>query len=74
MQVGNITKAATYKSLLHLSHKNIQLLFLWQCFLIFFIRKKLTDEFWGLHKNMNCAFPLNNDWVTLLMNIDKPFS
>ena len=23
-----------------------------------FIRQTLTDDFWGLHKNMNCAFPL----------------
>ena len=23
------------------------------------MRKKLTDDFGGLRKNMNCAFPLN---------------
>ena len=57
-EVGNITKVATFKSFLHNSYKNTQLLFLWQCFLIFFLRQTLTDDFWGLHKNMNCAFPL----------------
>ena len=35
IEVGNITKAATFKSFLHLSYKNTQILFLWQCFLIF---------------------------------------
>ena len=23
------------------------------------MRHTLTGDFWGLHKNMNCAFPLN---------------
>ena len=23
-----------------------------------FMKQTLTDDFWGLHKNMNCAFPL----------------
>ena len=22
------------------------------------MRQTLTDNFWGIHKNMNCAFPL----------------
>ena len=35
IEVGNITKAATFKSFLQLSCKNTQLLFLWQCFLKF---------------------------------------
>ena len=26
-----------------------------------FIRQALTDDFWGLHKNINCAFPLNRE-------------
>ena len=43
MEVGNIRKAATFKSFLHLSYKIT--LFLWQCFLIFFMRKKWTDDF-----------------------------
>ena len=25
-----------------------------------FVRQTLTDDFGGLHKNMNCAFPLRN--------------
>ena len=24
------------------------------------MRQTLTDDFWGLHKNMNCAFPLKS--------------
>ena len=52
MEVKNITRAATFKSFLHLSYENTQLLF-------FVMRKTLTDYFWWLHKNMNCAFPLN---------------
>ena len=59
MEVGNITEAATFKSFLHLNYKNTQLLFLWEWFLILFNDKTLTDDFWGLHKNMNCAFPLS---------------
>ena len=35
IEVRNITKVATFKSSLHWSYKNLQLLFLWQCFLIF---------------------------------------
>ena len=32
---------------------------MWQCFLIIFMRQTLTNDFWGLRKNANCAFPLN---------------
>ena len=59
MEIDNVTKAATFKSFLHQSYKNTQLLFLWQCFLSIFMRQTSTDDFWGLHKNMNCAFPLS---------------
>ena len=52
-------KSGYFKSFLHLSYKNIPLLFLWQCFLIFFMRKKLTNDFCGFHKNMNCLFLLS---------------
>ena len=45
MEVENITKAATFESFLHLRYKNI------------LMRQTLTDDFWGFHKNMNCAFP-----------------
>ena len=58
MEVWNITKAATFKSSLHLSYKNTQLLFLWTVLFNIFIRQTLSDDFWGLHKYMNCAFPL----------------
>ena len=36
MEVGNITKAATFKSFLHLSYKNAQRRFLWQCLCHYF--------------------------------------
>ena len=58
MEVGNVTKAATFKNFLHLSYKNTQLLFFVTVLFNIFIRQTLTDDFWGLHKNMNCAFPL----------------
>ena len=32
MEVGNITKGATFKCFLHVSYKTILLLFLWRCF------------------------------------------
>ena len=35
MKVGNIAKAATFKIFCQLSYESTQLLFLWQCFLIF---------------------------------------
>ena len=57
MEVGNITKAAAFKSFLHQSYKNTQILFLTVLF-NFFMRQTLTNDFWGLHKNINCAFPL----------------
>ena len=43
-------QAATFKSFLHQSYKSTQLLFLWQCFVIIFMRQTLTDYFWWLHK------------------------
>ena len=58
MEVKNITKAATFKTFLHLSYKNTQLLFLWTVRFNFFMVQTLIDDFLGLHKNMNYAFPL----------------
>ena len=58
MEVGNITKAATFKSFFHLSYKNTQLLFFVTVLFDIFMRQTLTDDFRGLHKKMNCAFPL----------------
>ena len=31
------------------------------------MRQTLTDNFWGIHKNINCAFPLR----TSLVNVNK---
>ena len=58
MEVKNITKAATFKTFLHLSYENTQLLFLWTVRFNFFMIQTLIDDFLGLHKNMNYAFPL----------------
>ena len=58
MEVGSITKAASFESFLHLRYKNTQLTFLVTVLLNIFMRQTLTDDFLGLHKNMNCAFPL----------------
>ena len=58
MEAGNNAKAATFKSFLHLSYKNTQLLFLWTVLFNIFMKKTLTDDFWGFPKNMNCAFYL----------------
>ena len=66
MEVGNITKSATLKSFLHLSYKKHTDTFFVAVLFNVFRRQTLTDNFWGLHKNMNCAFPLrhNNNKVT----------
>ena len=59
MEIGNVTKAATFKGFLHQCYKSTQLTFLWQCILIVLMKQTLTDDFGGLHKNKNCEFPLN---------------
>ena len=43
-------RAATFKNSLHQIYKSTQLLFMWQFFLIIFLRQTLTDYFLGLHK------------------------
>ena len=58
MGVGNITKAVTFKSFLHLIDKYTQLVFFLTVLFDTFMSQKLTDYFWGLHKNTNYAFPL----------------
>ena len=58
MGVGNITKAVTFKSFLHLIDKYTQLVFFLTVLFDTFMSQKLSDYFWGLHKNMNYAFPL----------------
>ena len=74
MEVGNITKAATFISFLPLSYKNIQLLFFVTVLFDIFMRQTLTDDFCGLHKIMNCAFPLSCDeHKATLMNLKGRF-
>ena len=63
MEIGNITKAATFKRFLHLSFKNTKSLYFVTVLLSIFMRQTLTDDFWGLHKNMNCAFPLKKKYL-----------
>ena len=36
-----------------------------------FMRQTLTDDFCGLHKNMNCAFPLKIENSAILENKKK---
>ena len=58
MEVGNVTKAATFKSFLHLSYKITQLLFFVTVLFNIYMKQTLTNDFWGLHKIVNCAFSL----------------
>ena len=58
MAIGNVSKAATFKSFLHQSYKNKQLLFFVTVIFTYFMRQTLTNNFLELHKNKNCAFPL----------------
>ena len=58
MEVGNIIKAATFKSFLYLSYKKRTISFFVTVLFHIFKRQTLTDDFWGLHKNMSCEFPL----------------
>ena len=55
IEVGNFIKAAALKSFLRLNYKNT--FFVTVLFTIF-KRQKLTDDFLGLHRNVNCTFPL----------------
>ena len=50
MEVGNITKAAAFKSFLHLSYKNTQILFFVTVLFNFFVRQTLTNDFWAFTK------------------------
>ena len=56
MEVRDITKAATFKTFI--SYNNAKLRFFVTVFFNIFMRQTLTDDFGGLRKNMNCAFPL----------------
>ena len=59
MEVGNITKAAAFKKFSSPKLLKHTIRFFVTVLFNIFIRQTLTDDFWGLHKNMNCAFPLN---------------
>ena len=50
MEVGNITKAPTFKRFLYLSYKNTKLLYFVTVLFNIFMRQTLTDDFGGLHK------------------------
>ena len=50
MEVGNLTKAATFKIFLHPGYKKTQLLLFVTVLFNIFMRQALTDDFWGLHK------------------------
>ena len=60
MEIGNIIKAANCKGFIHLNYKTTKLLYFLTVLFNIFMRQTLTDDFCGLHKNMNCAFPLQN--------------
>ena len=62
IKVGNFTKAATFKSFLHQGHK---INFCLQCFFCFyyFHETYINRSFLGLHKNINCAFPLTKNGI-----------
>ena len=58
VEVGNTTKAATFKNFRNLSYQDTHLLF---CVTVFFnisTRQTLIDDFWRWHKNMNSMFTL----------------
>ena len=71
-EVGNITKAATFKIFLHLKLENTEYFFVTVLFNTF-MRQALTDDFWGLHKNLNHTFPLKLFYTQSIKN-DKFFS
>ena len=59
MEIENVTKAAKFKSFLQLSYKNTHLRSVVTVLFNNFMRQTLTNDFWGLHNNKNCALPLN---------------
>ena len=60
MEVGNATKAATFKTFLDLSYKSTHLHVFVTALFNIFMKQTLTDDFWRLHKNTNCGFPLRS--------------
>ena len=58
MEVGIITKAATFKKFSSPMLSKHTITFFVTVLFNIFMRQTLTDDFWGLHRNMNCVFPL----------------
>ena len=74
MEVGNITKAATKFLSAKLWKHTIT--FSVALFFNIFKRQTLMDDFWGLNKNINCAFPLslvyqNAQWKVKISEYSK---
>ena len=63
MEVGNITKAATFKSFLYLSYKSTKLLFLRQRFLIF-QKTDINQWFLGVTQKYELRVSFNIFWIT----------
>ena len=66
MEVGNITKAAASKSSPKLLKNTIT--FFVTVLSNTFMRQTLTDD-WGLHKNMNNAFPLMKSCLASFLSL-----
>ena len=60
MKVGKIIKAATFKSFSLLKLLKCTITFFVTALFNVFMKRTLTDDYWGLHKNMICAFPLKH--------------
>ena len=58
MEVGNITKAANFKSFSSPKLQKNKVAFFMALFLNIFMRKTLTDYFGQLHENVSCSFLL----------------
>ena len=58
IEVGNITKAATLKSVLHLSYKNTQLLFCDSAF-SYFHETNINRWFWGITQKYELRVSFN---------------
>ena len=58
MGVGNIKKAATFKTFFSPKLLKHTITFVLTVLFNIVMRQTLTDDFWGFHKNMICAFPL----------------
>ena len=50
LEIGNVTKAATFKSYKNMDINTFFMTVLFNCF---YETNILTNDFWGLHKNKN---------------------